>query len=116
MPRYFLSFGGENRAAARALAAGLKAAGVDLFFDEHISFTAEWMRKLENELTITDGFIALVGSGPIQGWSRAELDIATKRQIEHQAFRIIPFLLPAARLEDLPPFLQRFQIFQLSTG
>src|ERR1700724_128124 len=112
MGRYFLSFGGENRPAARALSSGLRASGVELFFDEEITYGAEWLERLERELSDADGFLALIGSGPVHGWSRAEVDIAIKPQVRNSSFRIIPSLLPGAGTSDLPAFLARFHAYE----
>jgi hypothetical protein len=113
MGRYFLSFGGENRDAARALASGLRAVGVDLFFDEDIRYGAEWLKTLERELTTADGLLALVGSSAISGWSQSELDIAINRHVAQPSFRIIPFLMPTVNAAVLPAFLSRFQAYKL---
>jgi hypothetical protein len=113
MGRYFLSYGGVNRAAARALSQGLRTAGVEIFADEEIQSGSQWLARLESELTNVDGFLALIGSGPIEGWARAELDVALDRHVKNPEFRLIPVLLPSARPEDLPPFLARFQAHKL---
>src|SRR5258707_3563371 len=109
MGRYFLSFGGENRVAARALASGLRSVGVDLFFDEEIAFGSQWLTRLEKELTTVDGFLALIGAETVHGWSKAEIEIAIKRQAAQPSFRIIPFLLPSKDIKSLPAFPGRIQ-------
>jgi len=110
--RYFLSYGGENRPAASALAHGLQTVGVDLFFDDQINYGAGWQSRLEEELQRCDGILVVVGAGTINGWSRAEVEVANQRQIKDSSFRIIPFLLPNALVDRLPPFLSRFHAYR----
>jgi hypothetical protein len=59
----FLSYAGLDREIATQVALGLKAAGVDVWWDrEGIGWGDKWIHKIEDALTQCQGCVILVGS------------------------------------------------------
>ena len=94
MSSIFLSYAGLDREIATQVALGLKAAGVDVWWDrEGIGWGDNWIHKLEDALTQCGGYVILVGSSGVRRWVKFELSLAIKRHIE-QELPIFPLLLP----------------------
>lgn len=116
MSSFFLSYPGVDRDEARALASHLRDKGLRIWcdvFPESLPPGASWPRRLEAALEQADGFLLLVGPGPIEGWVRRELDYALRLQVERErqgrAFPLVPLCRPGAQLGKLSGFIGGFQ-------
>src|SRR5262249_15521815 len=113
MGSMFLSYAGADRDIASRIAAGLKGAGVDVWWDrEAIGWGDNWIIRLENALKECSAYTILIGQSGVRKWVKAELLIAIKRHFE-QELPIFPVLLPGVIPDSLPPFLSIFQAVSL---
>ena len=113
MGSIFLSYSGADRDIASRIYAGLKGAGVDVWWDrEGIGWSDNWIVTLENELARCSAYIILIGQSGVRKWVKAELYLAIKRHFE-QELPIFPVLLPGVTPDAMPPFLEIFQAVRL---
>ncbi len=106
----FLSHAGADSAEAKALALGLREAGVPIVCDVLPGLTeagTPFQPRLEEQLAGSTAFLVLVGAGGTKNWVRAEVDVALERQTKDPAYRVVPVLLPGVRRDVLPAFLGR---------
>jgi formylglycine-generating enzyme required for sulfatase activity len=105
----FLSFTSLDREAARTVARGLKAAGVDVWWDEGgIGWGDDWQGEIEQALSRCGNYVILLGQGGVRRWVKPELGIALKRYVD-DGLPILPLLLHGVTAESMPPFLSLFQ-------
>jgi len=113
---FFLSYASTDRPVAQALVQGLKEAGVEVWFDSGRSAMVPGRsisEQLERKLQESQGFLLLVGKRGVDGWVRAEVDVALSRNVKGPTYPIIPLLLPEVGIEVLPPFIARFSAVKL---
>ncbi len=106
----FLSHAGADSAEAKALALGLREAGVPIVCDVLPGLTeagTPFQPRLEEQLAGSTAFLVLVGAGGTKNWVRAEVDVALERQTKDPAYRVVPVLLPGVPRNVLPAFLGR---------
>jgi len=113
---FFLSYAGADAAVAGALAKGLKAAGIDVWFDKGYQAVEPGkpvLEQLERKLQESQGFLLLVPRHGVDRWVRAEVDVALHRQVNEPAYRIIPLRSSGVDVRQLPPFIARFHALTL---
>jgi formylglycine-generating enzyme required for sulfatase activity len=105
----FLSFSSRNRETARTLVQGLRAEGIDVWWDEGgIGWGENWVDKLQTGLEGCGAYLIMLGPGGVLKWVKPELELALKRHVE-DGLPILPLLIEGATPEILPPFLSLFQ-------
>lgn len=101
----FLSFTSLDREAARAVVAGLREAGIDVWWDEGgIGWGDDWQSKIEQALSRCGAYLILLGRGGVRRWVKPELGVAFKRNVD-DGLPILPLLLDGVSPESMPPFL-----------
>ena len=109
----FLSFTSLDREAARAVVAGLRAASIDVWWDEGgIGWGDDWQDKIEQTLTRCAAYVILLGRGGVRRWVKPELGVAFKRHVD-DGLPILPLLLDGVSPESIPPFLSLKQARRL---
>jgi formylglycine-generating enzyme required for sulfatase activity len=109
----FLSFTSLDREAARAVAAGLKAADIDVWWDEGgVGWGDDWQGKIEQALSRCGAYVILLGQGGVRRWVKPELGVAFKRHVDDE-LPILPLLLDGVSPEAMPPFLSLKQARRL---
>jgi len=107
----FLSYTGTDRTIARKVAAGLRSAGIDLWWDqEGIGWGDDWIGTLDTMLSQCDAYLILIGATGIRRWLKAELSVAIRRHFDNdETLPIFPLLLEGVPPKNLPSFLAIFQ-------
>ena len=101
----FLSFTSDDREAAGTVVTGLRAEGVDVWWDEAgIGWGDDWQSKLEEALGRCGAYVILLGYGGVRRWVKPELRVAFRRHVEEE-LPILPLLLDGVSPESIPPFL-----------
>ncbi len=109
----FLSFTSLAREAARAVVSGLRAARIDVWWDEGgIGWGDDWQGELEEALSRCGAYLILLGTGGVRRWVKPELDVALRRHVD-DGLPILPLLLDGVSPESMPPFLSLFQASRL---
>ena len=110
MNQIFLSYNSEDRPAVEKLADKLKAAGLDIWFDQwHLLPGVAWQPKLEQALLDSHTCLVCIGPKGIGQWQEMERQVAIDRAVKDKQFRVIPVLLPKTergKRGDVPLFLQ----------
>lgn len=110
----FVSFSGNDRETARQVVQGLKAEGIQIWWDEEgIGWGRNWIHELQDALSQCSVYLILYGASGERRWVAAELSYALKRHYEGK-MPILPLLLSGTTAEDLPPFLSTFQVRPLA--
>src|SRR5262245_27995873 len=94
--RFFLSHAGDDREAAKALAEGLRDAGLEVWVDTDDGALVpgkSWLEQLETALEGCAGYLVLVGRRGIDRWVRAEFDFALQRSVADPGFSFVPVFL-----------------------
>ena len=103
----FLSYSRADSAAAEALRARLKEAGLTAFLDRYALPAGQpWQPWLEQHLKFCRALAALVGSEGLGEWQHREIQLGLDRQASAakagQAFPVIPVLLPGLASDAIP--------------
>jgi hypothetical protein len=110
----FLSFAGEDEEAAKALAAGWKKVGVDVWcsaVEGSIPDGTPYRDAMYDALGRSAVFAVLLGDGAFDGGVKEETDWAIDRYNHDESFRVVPLRFDRKRV--LPEPLKRFQAVQL---
>ncbi len=104
-PKAFLSFAWEDHHLAQAIAEGLQAQGVDVWWAQWEICAGDSLRqKIDQGLLLCTHFIVLLTPNSIdKPWVKQEMDAGLMRKIRDQA-KFIP-LRAGVSAEDLPPLL-----------
>jgi hypothetical protein len=105
-PKAFVSYAGEDRDIAKAIAEGLMAKGVDAFFDRWEILPGDnFVAKLNEGLARAEFFVLLLSEHSLtKVWPKAEQNAATVRMVEEDA-HVIPVNL-GVESKDLPALLR----------
>jgi hypothetical protein len=103
----FLSYSRADSAAAEALRARLKEAGLSTFLDRFgLPAGQPWQPWLEQQLASCRALIVLVGAKGFGEWQHREIELGLDRQASAaktaQAFPVIPVLLPGLASDAVP--------------
>ncbi len=113
-PLVFLSHAGADGEAARALAALLRGAGMEVWLDvERLQPGDMWQREISTALRSAQALILYVGRSGVARWVDFEVQLALDRSAKEREFRIIPVLGPASDPNALPDFVRLFQWLDL---
>lgn len=105
MARYFFSYAGIDRPIAEQIVRGLKAAGIDVFWDQQgIGWGQDWQEILAHELQTCDAYILLLGPQGIRRWVSPEVKVALCRHYE-QNLPIFILLHSEVEHSQIPLFL-----------
>ncbi len=108
----FLSHNSADKPAVLDLARRLQdEAGVRPFIDAwHLVPGAPWQEALEEAIDTSATCAVFLGPAGFGTWENEEMRAALSRRASEQTFRVIPVLLPGAKLPErgrLPRFLSR---------
>ena len=108
-PLLFLSHAGEESEAARALAAALRGAGVEVWLDvDRLRPGDRWQHEIGAALRRSQALLLYVGRTAVDRWVDFEVQIALDRAAKNGNFRLIPVLGPGADPDALPDFVKLF--------
>jgi WD40 repeat protein len=114
MPKYdvFLSYNSTDEKAVRKIAHHLhEAARLNPFLDRwHLVPGEPWQEALEEALDDSGSCAVFLGPAGLGTWENEEMRVALDIRANKSDFRVIPVLLPGARLPErgrLPRFLAR---------
>lgn len=92
----FLSYASQDAEAARRICEGLRAAGIEIWFDQHeLRGGDEWDAKIKRQIRECALFIPIISrhtQARTEGYFRREWNLATQRVLDMAPGR--PFLLP----------------------
>ena len=109
-PRYdiFLSHTSADKAAVEMLAERLRAVGLEPFLDNwHLVPGEPWQEGLEKALDASRSCAVFIGPNGIGAWENEEMRDALDQRTNAEGYRVIPVLLPGARMPEKGP-LPRF--------
>lgn len=117
----FLSYNNLDRATVEAIARMLEdEEGLRTWFDQwRLIPGVPWQEAIEQGLSSSRTCVVFLGTGGIGPWENEEMRAALQMRVEHKEFRVIPVLLPGARLPHpgvLPPFLARWTWINFQSG
>jgi hypothetical protein len=116
-PLIFLSHAGADSDAARALAALLRGAGMEVWLDlERLQPGDMWQHEIHSALTRAQALILYVGRFELAHWVDFEVQVALDRNAKERTFRIIPVLGPGSDVSALPEFVRLFQCVNMREG
>jgi len=102
-PTVFLSYASEDRQAARALRDGLRALGLEIWYDESALDGGDaWDQKIRRQIRECDYFMPLISAQTAarpEGYFRREWRLAVERTLDMADDH--PFLLPVA-IDETP--------------
>jgi predicted RNA-binding protein with RPS1 domain len=104
----FLSFNSEDRNEVESIAVYLKdRADLPPWFDPWELIPGEsWVCSLERGLADSETCAVFVGQSGDGPWQKKEVEIALRKRVNYEDFRVIPVLLPKApKQPELPLFL-----------
>ncbi len=106
----FLSHKSADKAAVETIAAKLKSAGIEPWFDKwHLIPGAPWQKGLAEGIGKSETVAVFVGPSGIGPWEDAETMSALDRAVKDNSRRVIPVLLPGAPDNpEMPEFLRLF--------
>jgi hypothetical protein len=112
----FVSYSRRDSDSARAFAAGLRAAGVEVWMDElSLQGSQPWASAADDVLRNSVAMLILVGATGLDRAAQAEAAYAVKLAVTRSDFRVVPILLPGASIEALPADLARFNAIDVET-
>lgn len=105
-PKAFVSYAGQDRELAEAIARRLMAEGIETFLDSwEILAGDNFVEKLSEGLRQAEFFVLLLSPHSLNRvWPKAEQNAATVRMVQENV-RVIPVNL-GVQSRDLPPLLQ----------
>ena len=112
--KIFLSYASEDRPVAEQVALALGAQGHDVFFDrEDLPPGDDFHSRIRRAIEGSDQFVFLISPHALDkgSYTLNELEIAQKTW-RHPARRVLPVLLPHARIEELPNYLKSVTVLQ----
>lgn len=122
----FISYASDDRPAAERLAAGLRAADVDVWFDQRsLRAGQEWQHDLLRAIDQCAVFIPLISTRALEHaeeeeFLRREWDLAIDRRsrLSYEAAFILPVVVDEANLDvrRLPKVFQLIHSFRLPRG
>ncbi|HEY1329268.1 MAG TPA: TIR domain-containing protein [Casimicrobiaceae bacterium] len=107
-PTVFLSHAHADADFVRQVAAGLQAAGIQVWFDTLLQAGTNSMQEIERELSAADFVAFFISPNSVgSGWQKQELAVALHRQLSGEGGAVIlPVMLKDA---DVPPLLRQYQ-------
>ena len=103
----FLSHASPDKPAIETLARRLRKDGIEPFLDKwHLVPGEPWQEALEDALDDSRTCAVFVGA-KLEPWQNEEMRSALQERVVDPGFRVIPVLLPGARMpgrKDLPRF------------
>jgi hypothetical protein len=105
--RVFLSYSHDDRPFARLLANDLRKASIRLWMDElEILPGDSLIGKISAGVAGSDYVLACLSHSSVQSvWVRTELEIAATRGIREKRALVLPLLIDAVKLVEIPSFL-----------
>jgi len=117
----FLSHNSVDKPAVEAIALRLREmAHLEPFLDKwHLIPGEPWQEALEEALDVSRSCAVFLGPAGVGSWENEEMRAALDIRVKQPAFRVIPVLLPGARLPErghLPRFLSRLTWVDFRSG
>jgi len=117
----FLSHKSSDKVSVEKLAARLEdEAGLKPFLDKwHLVPGDPWQEALEDALDESTTYAVFLGPDGLGPWQNVEMRDAIDKRVRDKSRRVIPVLLPGAKLKDektLPRFLQQLAWVDFRNG
>ena len=112
--RIFLSYASEDRARAEEIALALEGRGHDVFFDRaDLSGGEDYHQAIRDRIADADRFVFLISPHSVQAgaYTLSEVRMARERW-PHPKQGVLPVLLQAIPLDQVPAYLRGVTIFQ----
>jgi hypothetical protein len=116
LPRVLVSYNRRDGSIVSDLVARLRTGGIEILMDIDMPLGEIWSDRLEHWITTAEA--AIIAVGPNQfGWFQKREVRACRTEMDRRGMRLIPVLLPSARLEvALSPFLLELNYLDMSSG
>ncbi|MGH8475590.1 MAG: toll/interleukin-1 receptor domain-containing protein [Methylococcales bacterium] len=103
----FLSYAREDSKSVQSLAPALVDSGIKVWLDTWSLVPGEsWQESLKSALDESSSAVVFLGRSGLGRWQEAEIQEMLRHRASDTGVRLIPVLLPGARTESVPPFLQ----------
>lgn len=114
-PTVYLSYASPDKHLVGTVAAGLRAAGIQVLAERMLFISSNWVEEIERDLAAVDFVIFFISPHSVASpWANQELQIAIHRQISGEGGAV---LLAAILAEaDVPPLLRQIQWVDLRDG
>lgn len=110
----FLSYAGEHRATADAIALRLREAGHDVFFDkDDLPPAQSYDDRIRRGLKESDGLVFLISPESVTpgAYTLTELELARDRW-KNPAGRVLPVMVVPTPYEDIPEYLKAVTVLE----
>ena len=110
----FFSYSKSDVESVEKVAEYLSDAGVNVWLDKWSLIPGDsWTNEIESVLNKIDAVAVFIGPSPFGQWQAFEVqEIISKRLVNAQK-KIIPIMLPGAKLNNAPPFLREISFVDL---
>jgi predicted nucleotide-binding protein len=111
--RIFISYSRDDKKFVCRVKEGLESHGFNIFTDQDIIGSDQWIIALEKSLKECDLAIIILSPKWLSStWCKAEYQTLIQRMNNEKKFRIIPIQIGKLNSSDIPPFLNNIQHIQ----
>ncbi|MES0336522.1 MAG: toll/interleukin-1 receptor domain-containing protein [Candidatus Magnetobacterium sp. LHC-1] len=114
----FLSHRNEDKPIVEEIGRLLESKhSLNVWFDEwNIVPGTSFQDAMSKGLGESNTCAVFIGENTPQGWFKEEIEVALNRRTKDTSFRVIPVLLPKAKADNVPDFLQSKSRINFSKG
>lgn len=108
--RIFISHSHADNNFARKLADALRAAGADVWYDEHNLTSGDFLNNISRELRDRSVVVLVLSESALaSNWVNIELNAALAQQMREPGRVMVPIVAEPLAPESLPPLLASFK-------
>src|SRR3989304_3710408 len=113
----FLSYSVSDSKEVETLASILSDKGLRVWFDKWTLVPgASWLDEIQAAISNSNCIGFCIGASSRSKWIDTELQRGMEKKIKDTQFRIIPILLPGAKLNNIPEYLRNYQLIDFRKG